>query len=153
MGFQERSQAFAQHHLYTITNFLSGRRRWPEQQLSTPSASHQVHILMFSPDKYQCQAPCNLLLGHKMFDDAAMRKSKANKTQRLVCLQCIPLERAKEKRLSTLMKASKRKGCSCFTAIGHDVKCPMHPRKAGEHPYPNQITKYKNAEAMQMCNM
>ena len=25
---KERSQAFSQHHLYTITTFLSGRRRW-----------------------------------------------------------------------------------------------------------------------------
>lgn len=92
------------------------------------------------PHMYLCTGRCRQKLGARRFKQKELYNHKHRETTELICLQCSAADAARdaarERKLTQLMKTSKRKGCTCGSRLQHDEKCPMHMRTHGERPYP-----------------
>jgi len=88
------------------------------------------------PHLYCCTGTCGKRRGNKYFDPKQLRNYKQGSQRRLVCSICVAADEEREARLKTLVKTSKRGRCTCRQLLQHSERCPMHPRKFGEKPYP-----------------
>ena len=91
---------------------------------------------------YLCEGPCQEHLGHNRFGPGVLG-GKRKPQHQVICLQCVQTEKdrqqeekARQARLTKLLRTSTRAACKCKRQAGHTEKCPMHPRTAGEDPYP-----------------
>ena len=88
------------------------------------------------PQLYSCTRSCGQRKGSKYFDSKQLLAYKHGSGRRLICNVCVVADGAREARLKALMISNKRKRCTCRQLLQHSERCPMHPRKYGEKPYP-----------------
>ena len=99
---------------------------------------------------YCCQGACGDQLGHKRFPLDSLRNFKRNASWELLCHTCHEAAKTKLERLKKLMTQSRRAACKCKRFEGHAESCPMHPRLAGERPYPGcDVMSREDAEWLQ----
>ena len=64
--------------------------------------------------------------------ESADRHHHYSHGRRATCCEC----KARVQTLRAKFQKSARKRCTCGRSMGHKQTCPMHPRRAGEAPYP-----------------
>ena len=88
------------------------------------------------PTKSRCMGPCGQELGVLRFPQSRTQGGQAFSAKIKECLQCSKASKQRKGNLQAKLRNSVRKRCTCGRAIGHTAICPMHPRKAGEEPFP-----------------
>ena len=81
-------------------------------------------------EKIECDGCRRDILASKF--DTKDRHSYFERGHRVICCDC----KTRLQRLRTEFQKSARRKCTCGRPMGHKENCPMHPRRAGETPYP-----------------